>query len=67
MINFGDFILVEKGTDEGRIGQVVAISDFYATVRLDRIKTYPLNIVKKVKIDDILRILNERGIPCNNS
>ena len=61
MINYGDFILVEKGTDEGRIGQVVAISDFYATVRLDRIKTYPLNIVKKVKIDDILRILNERG------
>ena len=67
MINYGDFILVEKGTDEGRIGQVVAILDFYATVRLDRIKTYPLNIVKKVKIDDILRILNERGIPCNNS
>ena len=61
MINYGDFILVEKGTDEGRIGQVVAILDFYATVRLDRIKTYPLNIVKKVKIDDILRILNERG------
>ena len=66
MINHGDFILVEKGTDEGRIGQVVAISDFYATVRLDRIKTYPLNIVKKVKIDDILRILNERGLPCKN-
>jgi ribosomal protein L24 len=67
MINHGDFILVEKGHDEGRIGQVVAISDFYATVRMDRIKTYPLQIVKKIKIDDIIRILNERGIPCNHS
>lgn len=61
MINHGDFIRVDDGMDAGKIGQVVAISDFYATVRLDRIKTYPLNIVKKVKIDDILRILNERG------
>ena len=67
MINFGDFILIEKGIDEGRIGQVVAVSDLYATVRLDKIKTYPLQIVKKIRIDDIIRILNERGIPCKTS
>ena len=66
-MNAGDFILVEKGKDEGRIGQVVAVSDFYVTARLDRIKTYPLNIVKKIRIDDVIRILNERGSICKNS
>ena len=58
MINAGDFVLIEKGKDEGRIGQVVAVSDFYVTARLDRIKTYPLQIVKKVKIDDVIRLVN---------
>jgi ribosomal protein L24 len=67
VINHGDFILVEQGHDEGRIGQVVAVSDLYVTVRLDKIKTYSMNMVKKIRIDDIIRILNERGIPCNHS
>ena len=61
MINHGDFILVEKGIDEGRIGQVISVSNHYVTVNVGRIKTFSLYTVHKVEIKTILMLLNERG------